>query len=851
MYNQTSRLYICQLYYYTLTKNKGLFGYFCINMTTPRIIFFCLAFLGFLTGNAQLNVITKKLAATRIATAPKIDGNLTDAVWSKVAEAKDFTVSYPNMGEASTFKTIVKIAYDNNAFYVYAYLYDNPKLIRKQLSQRDRENRIDVDFFSVAFDAYNDNTNAFLFLTTVAGVQSDVRISSNSADGNANTSQDYSWDAVWESKTKIVADGWCAEMKIPLSALRFSKKQTQTWGVQFTRQIRRKNETCTWNPLDRILSGEVNQYGDLTDIKNIEVPLRLSFLPYLTTGASSFYNGNNKFSKKTIINGGMDIKYGINQSFTLDATLIPDFGQVQSDNQVLNLSPFEVRFNDFRPFFQEGTELFNKAGLFYSRRIGDVPQDYSSVQRLANDTITVLSNPTITQLYNATKFSGFTKNNIGIGVFNAVSAPMYAVTINKNNNQQTKIETNPLTNYNIIVIDKLFKNRSYITFTNTNVLRNGQGRDANVAALDLRKVNKQNSYEWVGFGRYSSINGTSKYSGFNTGTSFAKIKGNITFKTDLNIESDKYDPNDLGFLSAPNEVSNSNVFTYRVLKPGKNFINKSVGFSNENTYLYKPFKFLDRSFRVNLFYLFKNFWDNNTIFFIKPQFQLDAFESRVAGLYVRRPAFAFISNRGSSDSRKKVFIRWDFGFAESKIPNDAFYYADLGLRYRFGPKFQVELNHRNETDEGNFGFSTFRNGKPIIAFRNIRTVSNIVSANYSFNALQNISVRLRHYWRQTTNYTFFDIKEEGILAKIDFIPNLNRNFNAFNIDAFYTYNFKPGSQFIINWQNSLSSNTFIDPYLFTRYNKNFSNAITIPHNNVVTLKFIYFLDYLQLKKKKG
>jgi hypothetical protein len=805
----------------------------------------------FLVSNAQIKTTLKTLDALRIENAPKIDGNLTDAIWQNVPIATNFVVSYPNMGEASQYKTEVKVAYDNTAFYIAAFMYDNPKLIRKQLSQRDKELRIDVDYFSVAFDAYNDNSNAFMFLTTVAGVQSDVRISANGADGNGSTKYDYSWDAVWISKTKIVENGWCAEMKIPLSALRLPKKQEQTWGIQFTRQIRRSNETCTWSPLDRNQNGDVNQFGDLKNINNIKSPLRLSFLPYLTTGGNRLYNGNQKFTNKNILNGGMDVKYGINESFTLDATLVPDFGQVQSDNQVLNLSPFEVRFNDFRPFFQEGTELFNKAGLFYSRRIGEKPQGYDGVQNFATvDTISILSNPTGTQLYNATKFSGFTKNNLGIAIFNAVSAPAFATIQNNRTKETKKIETSPLTNYNIIVLDKIFKSRSYITFTNTNVQRKGAGRDANVAALDIRAVNKQNSYEWIGYGRYSAIKDAINSNGFNVGTSFAKIKGNLNFNTSLNIESDNYDPNDLGFLSAPNEVSNNNTLTYRNLKPKKFFINRFITFTNENNYLFKPFRFLDNSYRASLFYLFKNFWDNTVAYFIKPSWQIDPFESRVFGINLRRPPFYLITTRGSSDSRKKTFIKWDFGFAESPIPNDPFYYADLSCRYRFGPKFQIDLNHRNETDEGQFGFAKFNNEKPIIAFRNIRTVSNILSANYSFNALQNISVRFRHYWRQTTNYTFYNIVGDGYLEKIPFVSGLNRNLNAFNIDAFYTYNFKPGSQLIINWQNSLSDKTLIDPYVYTKYSKNISNAISIPHNNIFTLKFIYFIDYLQLVKRK-
>src|SRR5690349_11444373 len=192
----------------------------------------------------------------------------------------------------------------------------------------------------------------------------------------------------------------------------------------------------------------------------------------------------------------MDVKYGINESFTLDATLIPDFGQVVSDNIINNLSPFEVRFQENRPFFTEGTELFNKSGLFYSRRVGDVPSGYYDVKYLpdSDPNMEVIKNPGSTQLYNAIKFSGRNRKKLGIGIFNAITAPMHAIVRNKTTKEETKILTEPLANYNIVVLDQAFGGRSYITFTNTNVMREGTARDANVSAFDVALYNKKNTH---------------------------------------------------------------------------------------------------------------------------------------------------------------------------------------------------------------------------------------------------------------------------------------------------------------------------------------------------------------------
>ena len=203
----------------------------------------------------------------------------------------------------------------------------------------------------------------------------------------------------------------------------------------------------------------------------------------------------------------MDVKLGINESFTLDMTLIPDFAQVQSDNVFLNLSQFQVKFDEFRPFFTEGTELFNKAGLFYSRRIGATPSGSNAVLYKYGDNpgYRILKNPGITQLYNATKFSGRTKNNLGIGIFNAVSAPMKARIQNLSNGNDSTILTEPLTNYNIIVFDQALKNRSSISFTNTNVLRKGNTKNANVSSLDVSLFDKKNKHNFTFTGKYSSI----------------------------------------------------------------------------------------------------------------------------------------------------------------------------------------------------------------------------------------------------------------------------------------------------------------------------------------------------------
>ena len=201
-------------------------------------------------------------------------------------------------------------------------------------------------------------------------------------------------------------------------------------------------------------------------------------------------------------NGGLDLKYGINESFTLDATLVPDFGQVRSDDQVLNLSPYEVKFNENSPFFMEGTELFSKGGIFYSRRIGSKPNGYDNAydQLDANEVVT--SNPSESTLINATKISGRTQSGLGIGIFNAMTRNMHATIKDTLSEDIREVLTGPFTNYNMIVVDQSLKNNSYVSFVNTNVRRNAEKDDyyytANVTATDFRIQDRSRQYSISG-----------------------------------------------------------------------------------------------------------------------------------------------------------------------------------------------------------------------------------------------------------------------------------------------------------------------------------------------------------------
>ena len=325
-----------------------------------------ITFVGF----AQTAV--KKLEIVKIEKAPKIDGVLDDEVWKNAKIATDFVELNPVAGrhEKNEERTEVKIAYDDNAVYIAARMYEtSTSKVAHELTTRD--NIGNDDFIGIIFDTYLDGINGSGFYVTAAGVQFDAKYGPPDNNGN---NEDASWNAVYETKVKIDKQGWTAEFRIPYSALRFPKKDIQTWGINLLRKRQIEQKILFWNEIDPKKNGFINQEGQLLGIKNVNPPLRLAFYPYLATYVNHYpYNTPGLDNTTAQFSGGMDVKYGINQSFTLDVTLIPDFGQVQSDNKILNLTPFEVKYNENRQFFTEGTELFKKGNLFYSRRVGGQP----------------------------------------------------------------------------------------------------------------------------------------------------------------------------------------------------------------------------------------------------------------------------------------------------------------------------------------------------------------------------------------------------------------------------------------------------------------------------------------------
>ena len=806
-------------------------------------LFYILLIIIFTTDFVQGQEL-KSVAAKRVEASPKIDGVLNEDVWNNIEIATDFVQRSPKPGASSNKKTEVKIIYDDVAIYIGARMYDEkPDSILRELTTRDNE--ANADLFGLVIDTYNDDLNGYGFFISAAGVQIDARYSSG---GN----QDFYWDAVWYSQVKIDEQGWVAEFKIPYSALRFPKSTAQNWGINFIRKIRRTREDSFWNEIKPQVNGFVNQFGNVTGIENIKSPLRLSITPYVSGYIENYpYNEQGKSNNSYSLNGGMDIKYGINESFTLDMTLVPDFGQVQSDNRVLNLSPFEVQYNENRQFFTEGTELFNRANLFYSRRVGSMPINYNVPYAQLNEKEYVKENPGTSQLINATKISGRTKKNLGIGIFNATSKPMFA-TISDSLGNTRKIETGPLTNYNILVFDQALKNNSYISLINTNVTRNGSDYDANVTGTEFKLTNKKNTYAIIGDGSLSQLYypDSTPVLGYKYSVYGGKISGKWQYGTNITVKSDKYNINDMGILFQNNTLETYLSISYNIFEPVWKINNMRVEVGTGYSRLYHPSKLWNYNIWADAYCNFRNFFSTGGGFNLEPIKTYDHWEPRITGRYYEYPKDYLGYYWISSDYRKKFAldarVRYRY-FEENNRYNIAFGFSP---RYRVNNKLAFVYDFDRDYINDDIGFVHYNEPSDRITFgrRNLLTIQNTLNVDYKFTSTMALTFRARHYWSTAKYKQYYTLSDKGKLFHEPlYSGNSNVNFNAFNIDLVYRWRFSPGSEVSIVWKNSIYT---FGREIVKQYSDNADMMFNSPQTNSFSIKLLYYLDYSMVKRKK-
>ncbi len=581
--------------------------------------------------------------------APEIDGLMNDSCWNQVEWGNDFIQIQPKENIAPSQQTAFKILYDDNNLYVFIRAYDSePEKISRRISRRDH---YDGDMVSINIDSYFDHQTAFSFTAMASGSKGDEAITQDGMN------EDDSWNPIWYLKTSIDDKGWCAEMKIPFSQLRFGKKAEHIWGIQVQRNIFRLEERSIWQFIPKGSPGVVHLYGELHGIQGIKPNRQIELMPYVVARTERFEKEEgNPFmdGKKSSISAGLDGKVAITNDMTLDFTVNPDFGQVEADPSEVNLTAFETYFSERRPFFVEGKNIYqfqpsntivihnmSADNLFYSRRIGRSPHNYPNLGE--NEYAEV---PEATTILGALKLTGKTKNGLSIGIMESVTANEMAKIDNNGVRREESVE--PLTNYFVGRVEKDFNKGetvlggifSAVNRNITNTALDYLPVEAYTGGINFNHNWKERTWYVNGNTEFSYISGKeeamiaaqsssaryyqrpdAEYLNFDsTRTSLAGCGGTfkfgrfsqkkLQFETSFTVRSPGLEFNDIGFMRYSDVIHHGSWLAYYVRNPFSIFNNFHL---NTNYWMYWNFsgEMLGFYLNTNFNSQFKNRWRLN------------------------------------------------------------------------------------------------------------------------------------------------------------------------------------------------------------------------------------------------
>ena len=663
------------------------------------------------------------VAAVRLTAPITLDGRLDEAVWQTPAPASNFTQSQPHQGEPAVNRTEVRFAYDDEALYVGARMYDptGGAGVRTRLVRRDAQ--ADADYLEVIFDTYHDHLGRTSFQINPSGVRTD-------GYGPGGTNLDYSWDPVWQAHARIDSLGWTAEMRIPFSQLRYSRAEDQTWGLQIWRQSNRDNEVSSWAFWRLNESGGPPRFGHLTGLRTGASPARGEIVPYVVGRSTNLPPGDaaDPFNDPHKMDGrvGVDAKLLVTSNLTLNATINPDFGQVEVDPAVVNLSAFETFFEERRPFFVEGSGLFSFGGLncffcsnvsglslFYSRRIGRAPQAAGN----AFSAGPYAHIPENTAILGAAKLTGRTPTGWSIGFLDALTGAGHA-TVAQLDGTRSRVTVEPLTNYFVGRMAKDLRGGStVIRGMATSVVRNVSdpalgnlltshseqaglstdwyfgkrsyrlmaqlaGSQVSGSAAAINRVQRASARYFQRpdreHGSYDSTRTSLR--GYAAYARFAKQDGNWLWEAQTNIRSPGFENNDIGFLTRAGYIWMGGNVMRQYTEPGSFYRSLTFLTGAQQQYNY-DWDQTARQMQAFASMQLLNYW-NVDGFYIHRFNSMDDALTR-GGPVVQRPGSNVVSLNASSDSRKSVVVETE---AEYGVGQDAdhrrFWNAGLDVRWR-------------------------------------------------------------------------------------------------------------------------------------------------------------------------
>jgi len=818
----------------------------------------------------------ERITATPIpeATAIRIDGELNDAVWQNVPPITDFRQRDPREGAAPTFPTEARIAYDSTALYVAIQAFDSdPQRIVGIRTRRDEDSP--SDWVSVLVDSFHDHRSAFEFAVNPAGVKQD-------AYWFNDTNNDQSWDAVWDVAVSRDERGWHAEFRIPLSQLRYRPSDTSTFGLAIVRKIGRLNETVTWPLLSKSANGYVSSFGELTGMHLDRAAKRLEVVPYAVGQVKTQpAESGNPLSDATDPDAslGVDFKYAVKPGLTLTGTVNPDFGQVEADPAVVNLSAFETFFAERRPFFVEGGGIFNFdvdcndgscSGLFYSRRIGRTPRGEPDVPDGGYS-----SSPTQTTILGAAKLTGRI-GSFSVGAMNAVTSDENAIIAN--GTAQTRQTIEPLTNYAVVRARREFANQSALGFMTTMTNRNLDAETqflpsgAYTGGVDADwRLNKK--YAIRGFLAGSTVHGDpeaidelqrnnvhsfqrpdsetltydptrTSMNGYGGSASVSKIAGErMVFSSNVGLKSPGFEINDVGFMQRADQRTMSNWMQIRYDKPSQKWLrsfrynlNQWAGWNHDGDRLYS-------GINVNAHAVFRNNWGTGTGGNINWQPFDDRATRGGPGVYgnAQRSIWAYLS----SDERPAVSLNV-FTFNSTDGLGTTLHDVSPSVSYRPSSflKMSVGLHLNLNHDESQWVENT-DDGRYVFAQLHQQTVGFTTRLNYTVSPRLSIQLYAEPFVSAGDYSNFKQLVDgrsksyEGRYHPTEYTSNPDFNYRSFRTTNVLRWEYKPGSTLFVVWQQGREDSL---DYGSFNFNRDFGAMFDSPAKNVFLVKFAYWFN---------
>jgi len=599
----------------------------------------------------ELDLMRSRSATAILLNGEKVDldGKLDEPAWRLAKWEGNFVQRNPNDGSPATYQTEFGVLFDENNLYIGARAYDpEPDKISSILSRRD--DYTESDWMYVSIDSYNDNRTAFEFGLNAAGVKHDVR---RFDDNN----MEEEWDAVWDGKANIDDKGWSAEWRIPFRELRFTASQAMEWGLEVYRELpRHNNELSVWNYWAQSDEGFVSRYGSLNGLQCIKVQRPIYIVPYFanqTHLSEDLVNSVHPEKYDLLYNLGGDIRYSSPSGLTLNATINPDFGQVEADPADFNLTEFETYFSENRPFFMEGANILSyplgfgdgdsqNNSLFYSRRIGRAPQG-NAVTDDSKQVVTI-SEPSGTNILGATKLTGKTQSGFSMGVMEALTRTEKGTVYYTDKSKDVSV-IEPLTNYFLSRFQQDYKEGTttiggILTAVNRNLKNTGLDylhKSAYTGGVDITHEFAKRQYEIIASVAFSNVNGdttaiqrtqknASRYfqridadhltydsqatslSGYAFRSVLQKTSGHVRAALGVIGYSPGFEINDFGFLTNVDDISQFTWVQYYQWEPNKLFREYRLNF---NQWYSCDFGRIRRSLggNVNMHFTFNNNWD--------------------------------------------------------------------------------------------------------------------------------------------------------------------------------------------------------------------------------------------------